>query len=111
MAYLRLSEVSAERRAFVRECQRIGFGEITGLLVRDSEPVFSDETAVLLDLKLDSDPAPRPEQSLPDFAVASEVVQLFAISDKIGNGTLVSVEVRSGIPRRIRPKALNSINR
>jgi hypothetical protein len=45
MAYLRLSEVSAERRAFVRECQRIGFGEITGLLVRDSEPVFSDETA------------------------------------------------------------------
>jgi hypothetical protein len=110
MAYPRLSELSAARRAFVRECQRIGFGKITQLMVRESEPVFSPETEVLVDFKLDGDDAPRPEQSLADFALAREILRFFSILDTIGNGNIVSLEIRAGIPRRVLVKAMNSIN-
>src|SRR3954463_15940913 len=104
MSELRLSQVSAPRRAFVRECQRVGFGKITGLVVRDSEPVFSGDTIVLLDVKLDSDDAPRPEQDLTDFALAAEVVRFFSRLDTISNGTVDQIEIRGGLPRRMRLK-------
>jgi hypothetical protein len=101
MAHLRFSEISAPRGAFVRECQRIDFGKITGLAVRNSEPVFSGDTYVLIDVKLDTDETPRPEQRLTDFLLSNEVVRLFAKLDAIHDGVIENIEVRAGIPRRI----------
>src|SRR4051812_9978088 len=111
MSQPHLSDLSPRRRTFVRECQRIGFGKISGLLVRAAEPVFSEATEVLMDIKLDSDETPRPEQSLTDFALASDVLRFFSTLDTISDGTLANVEVRAGIPRRIQfhvPTPINS---
>jgi len=101
MQILRLSDLSPSRNAFVRKCQQIGFGRITGLLVRNHDPLFSDRCEVLLDVRLDSCEAPRAEQSLTDFVLTDEVVRFFSMLDNIQNGVIEQVEVRAGIPRRV----------
>jgi len=111
MAELRLSEVSAARRAFIRRCQRLDHGNIRGLEVRDCEPVFGPKTEVLHDLKLDGNDAPRPEQDLGDFVVCKEIRRLFSMLDAFGNGTIEHVEVRTGVPRRIIFKAADPVQR
>jgi hypothetical protein len=45
----RFSQLSAPRQVFVRLCQSINFGEIRGLVVQDSEPLFNPSPAVLID--------------------------------------------------------------
>ena len=49
----RFSQLSAPRQAFVRLCQSINFGEIRGLVVQDSEPMFNPSPTVLIDLLLE----------------------------------------------------------
>jgi hypothetical protein len=105
MRALRFAEISVQRQAFVRRCQHIAFGEIRALVVTAGEPVFGETTEVLMDLKLDNEERPRPELALPDFALAQEVVRLFAKLDEIGNGTIKHIEIRAGLPRRIVVKA------
>jgi hypothetical protein len=104
MARLRFSELSAPRQALIRQCQRLGFGSIWGLEVRDGEPMFGPKTEVLFDLKLDSDETPRPELNLSDFVVCTEIRRLFSRLDTFANGT-VEIEVRAGVPRRLLFKA------
>ena len=59
------------------------------------------ETEVFLDVRLDGADDTRPEQSLGDFLLKSEVIRLFARLDAIRNAVVEHLEVRSGIPRRI----------
>ena len=56
---------------------------------------------VLVDLKLDSQDAPRPEIALPEFQLPAEVVRLMDLLDSMVTTTVESLEVRAGIPRRI----------
>jgi hypothetical protein len=105
MAQLRFSELSGLRQAFIRQCQRMGFGKIVGLVVCDCEPVIGAQTEVLLDVKLDSAETRRPEQDLSDFVLCAEMVRLFHKLDAIRNGTIEHVEVRAGIPVRMIFKA------
>lgn len=110
MPELRLSDLSVPRQAFVRRCQRIGFGRIESLEVRDSEPVFGSQTQAFIELKLDSDEVPRPEQDLGDFVVSAEIRRLFSRLDTIRDGVVEHLEIRAGIPRRMVFK-LNSVER
>jgi hypothetical protein len=105
MAQSRFSQLSAPRQELIRQCQKIGFGEIGRFLVRDREPVLTPETEFLLDVKLDGDDGPRPEGNLNDFELRREVVLLFARLDAIRNGVVERLEVYAGLPRRIRFKA------
>jgi hypothetical protein len=79
----------------------VGFGRIVGLVVHGAEPVFSEQTEVLVDLKLDGCDAPRPEQDLEDFVLSSGVSSLLSKLDDIRDGTIEQVEIRAGVPRRI----------
>jgi len=101
MAQPRFTDLSSERQSFIRRCQRLGFGTLRGLEVHDCEPVFGLKTEVLVDLKLDTDATPRPEQELGDFILRDEILRLFALLDDLRNGVIEQVEVRAGIPRRI----------
>jgi hypothetical protein len=101
MSELRFSELSAPRQALIRRCQTIGFGKIVRFSIRDREPVLLPETEVFRDVKLDGDDDPRPEQSLEDFVLKSEVIRLLAQLDAIRDGIVEHLEVRAGVPRRI----------
>jgi hypothetical protein len=101
IAQLRFSELSAPRQVLIRLCQRLGFGSIRGLEVRDREPIFGPEAEVVFDLKLDRDDVPRPEQDLSDFLICDEIRRLFSMLDDFVNGTIEQIEVRTGVPRRV----------
>lgn len=98
---LRFSDLSPARRAFVRECQRIGFGRIEDLEICNSQPVFGTRTDIFVELKLDADEKPRPELNLDDFVLSIEILRLFSRLDAIRDGVVEHLEVRAGIPRRI----------
>jgi hypothetical protein len=97
----RLSEFSGLHQLFIRRCQAIGFGKITGLRVRDGAPIFDDSTEVFEDLKLDVDDAPRPELEMVDFVLSAEAVRFFQKLKALSNGVVEQIEVRAGIPRRM----------
>ena len=105
MTELRFSELSALRQALIRRCQRMGFGKILRLDVRDGQPVFAPGTEVLLDVKLDSTETRRPEQDLPDFVLCAAVGRFVEQLDSIRDGTVEQIEVRAGIPVRMIFKA------
>ena len=97
-----LSELSPARQALVRLCQRLNFGLIPSISIRDADPVFDpNKVVVLFDEKLDVNDAPRPESELTDFDLAAEQCRLMTRLDGIGNGTIERIEVRGGIPRRV----------
>ena len=101
----RLSELSAPRRALVRLCQSVNFGQIRGLEIRDSDPVFSPPPEVLFEAKLDSDVEWRPEIDLPDFVLPAEMCRLMERLDNLKTATIEQVEVRGGVARRVIFKA------
>jgi hypothetical protein len=101
----RFSELSVPRQTLIRQCQRMGFGKILRLDVRDGQPVFGPRTEVLLDVKLDSVETRRPEQDLADFVLCSAVSRFLEQLDSIRNGSVEQVEVRAGIPVRMIFKA------
>jgi hypothetical protein len=102
---MRFSELSLPRQALVRECQRLGFGEILRFFVHAGEPVFTAETEIIYDMKLDGDDGPWPQQNLPDFELRRQVLRLFAEMDSMREGVVESLIVHNGLPHRIRLKA------
>ena len=105
MTELRLSDLSGARQAFIRTCQRLAFGRICGLAVRDCEPVFDQQAQLIFDLKLDVEDESRPELELPDFVLCTEIRRLLLVFDTFRNGTIEQLEVRGGVPRRMVFKA------
>jgi hypothetical protein len=76
--------------------------EINNLPVRDCEPILSDpQCVVLVDVKLDSEQHLRPEVSLSDFVLSTEVFRLMALLDTIQDGKISKLAIRAGIPRRV----------
>jgi hypothetical protein len=56
---------------------------------------------VLVDIRLDSEEPARDELALADFGLCAEVRRLMSLLDHVENGTILKIEVRAGIPRRI----------
>jgi hypothetical protein len=101
MSRLKLSDLSPSRQALVRLCQRLNFGLIQSIAVRDADPVFDPNNVVLVDEKLDANDKPRPEAELTDFDLADELCRLMTRLDEIRDGRVERIEVRGGIPRRV----------
>jgi hypothetical protein len=97
----RFSELSAPRQVLVRLFQSVNFGYLEGLEVRGGEPVFSPAPAVFMEIKLDAANEPRPEMSLPDFALRSEVSRLMEQFGQMGDGSIERIDIRHGVPRRV----------
>jgi len=97
----RFSQLSAPRQVFVRLCQSINFGEIRGLVVQDSEPVFNPSPTVLINLLLEATQEARQEIELSDFMLCDEVCKFLGWLDRLKNVWIERIEVRAGTPRRI----------
>jgi hypothetical protein len=97
----RLSQLSASRQTLVRVCQDVNFGQIQGLHVRNSDPVWDPAPTVLSEVRLDIEEGPRPEGELPDFKLSSEIQRLMCQLDQLQDGKIEKIEVRGGVPRRL----------
>jgi hypothetical protein len=62
---------------------------------------FTPPTTVLIDVKLNADDGERPEAGLTGFTLRDEVRRPLAHLERLQNGTVERIEVRSGVPRRV----------
>ena len=81
--------------------QRLGFGTIEHLVVRDGEPVFDPPPRVIREVKFGSENGPRPEADLGDFALKAQVRDLLDHLGSLRNATILRLEVKHGLPFRM----------
>ena len=93
--------LTQSRQNFITEMQRINFGLIEGLIIRNGEPILDPAPRVIRHVKFGGDNRPRPESGIDDFTLKEKVVDLFSHFDSIGNGTVLSLEVQHGLPFRM----------
>jgi hypothetical protein len=100
MVELRKSELSVARRRLVNLMSRLRFGRLEGLDVRSGEPLFSPPPRVFRELKFESSSEPQTVRTSRDFAVKREVIELFKLLDRIGDGRVLILTIRGGLPFR-----------
>ena len=88
-------------RRFVELMQDINFGRIERLSVVDGDPMLDPRPAIVREHKFPGDNGPRPELDSPDFQLKQQVVELFALLDRIGDGMIETLEVKHGLPFRV----------
>lgn len=93
------SDLSPARRRLVELMQRLDFGQVENLLVRDGEPVWEPGPRVHREVKFPrgEDAPPRPGS---DFALKQQVRELLALLDQHPDTTLERLEVKGGLPFR-----------
>jgi hypothetical protein len=99
---IRKSQLSALERHLVEVMQEANHACIENLLVRDGEPVFTDDTRVIRKIKLGGgDNSPRRELVQTDTELKREIVELFDHLRRVGDGTVSSLIVAAGLPRHL----------
>ena len=94
----RKSDLSPSRARLVELMQRLDFGRIESLTIREGDPVLDPPPRIVRDVKFCSQNGPRPESELHDFVLKAQVWDLFVHFDSIGNGTIRSLEIMHGLP-------------
>lgn len=92
------ASLSLARSRLVEWMQRINFGRIEQLVIRDGEPVFDPPPQVLREFRPGGDNTSRPESRLDDFELKREVLELLDHLDLLGNATIQLIEVKHGLP-------------
>ena len=79
----------------IRECQ---FGRIENLPVRDGQPVFNSDVKVVRAARLGGDGPGTKLVAGDEFELKRPVRDLFDELARLGNGTVVRLEFRHGLP-------------
>lgn len=81
--------------------QAINFGRIEYLSIKNGDPVVDSFTKVTREIKFGGDNGPRPEMSDSDFALKSQVLDLFRQFDQISSAQIDLIEIKHGMPFRM----------
>ncbi len=102
MAETRKSSLSPARQKLVDVMSEIRFGRIRSLFIQDGEPSFGPQTTVLPEIRFDSEQPAAAKPSSGDFDIRRQVVALFEAFDRIDTGRIDFLEIRHGLPWRMR---------
>jgi hypothetical protein len=96
------SSQSPARQALIDVMQNLNFGRIENLLVCQGEPVFNPTPPrIVRDIKLGGENGARPEATISDFALKTQVTELFEHLRHLGDGSVRVIEVKHGLPFRL----------
>jgi len=93
-------DLSACRAGLIELMQGINFGRIERLHINDGQPVLDPRPTVVREHLFGGENGPRPEHFAADFLLKRKVLDLFAMFDKLGNGTIDVLEIKHGLPFR-----------
>ena|ERR1041385_577091 len=94
----RKRHLSMARQQLIVMAQRLCFGTIHCLQLREGEPVLAPPPRVVRRKKTGGPNQPRPEADVPDFVLKHEWLDLFQDMDAIQNGSILSIQVAHGLP-------------
>ena len=95
------TSLTPSQQKLLTEMQRINYGRIEGLSVRRGQPVMDPPPRVVREIKFGGDNGPRPEVAKADFALKTQVRDLFAQLEALGDGVIPCIEVQRGLPFRM----------
>jgi len=95
---MRKVSLSTRQQRFLEWMQRLNFGCILDLAVRDGQPVFDPPPRLVREVKFGGENGPRPETAKTDFALKAQVQDLFAHLEAMGDGVVQCIEVKHGLP-------------
>ena len=95
------SSLTPSQQQLLTEMQRINFGRIFDLEVRDGQPVMDPPPRVIREIKFGADNGPRPEAAKADFTLKAQVRDLFAQLEALGDGVIPCIEIQRGLPFRM----------
>lgn len=99
-AEIKKADLTPHQSHLVDEMQRIRFGCIERLVVRDGQPVFvPGVTRVFLTARLDETKDQQPLASQDDTVLKAQVVELLQFLEQLGHG-LVRFKIADGLPLR-----------
>lgn len=90
--------LSPNQQRLLERMQRLGFGTIRGLHVRNGEPRFDPPFEITRTARLPGNNAARPELALTDFVLKQEQSSFFAELIAINNGIVEQLKVQDGLP-------------
>lgn len=92
------NQLSPAQQHLIELMQRINFGRIDGLSVRQGDPVLQPPPKTIRVIKIGAESGPRPESNKADFKLKSHAHTLFAQLASMGDGAICSIEVQYGLP-------------
>lgn len=95
------ASLSPARRHLLELFQRVNFGRLESLAVRDGEPIFAANPVIIREHKFAGENGPRPELATDDFLLKEQVVELFAYFDHLKDGVIDVLEIKHGLPFRM----------
>lgn len=98
---LALSSLTPSRRNLLHEMQRLNFGRIEGLVIRNGQPVTKPRPVIVREHKFGGENGPRTELATDDFLLKQQVVELFAFFDQHRDGEIEVLEIKHGLPFRM----------
>ncbi len=93
--------LSPSRQRLVSLMQRLEYGEVQGLVLRQGEPQFDPPPRVIRTVRFGQRSATRVTPRGEDFALKRHVAELFAEFDRLQDGVIGRIEVQNGLPCRI----------
>ncbi len=95
----RKSDLSPRQRALVETMQRVRFGRIEHLIVRDGDPVIErGATRVVRSIRFEGEGDPPPARDRDDAVLKASVVNLVHRLAEIDNGTVTVLRFGDGLP-------------
>ena len=95
------SSLPASRQRLVELMQHVNFGRIERLVINDSQPVLDPPPRMVREIKFGGENGPRPEATIADFALKTQVVELFRNFDELRNGVIEVLDIKHGLPFRM----------
>ena len=91
------SVLSESQSRLVELLQRLNFGRVESLHVRNGEPVFDPAPRVIQKLKMGGENGPRPESALRDFLLKHQTIEMLQAIADLGEGEILALEVKNGL--------------
>jgi hypothetical protein len=91
------SVLSESQSRLVELLQRLNFGRVEGLHVRNGEPFFDPAPRIIQKLKMGGENGPRPEATLRDFLLKHQTIEMLEALADLGEGEVLAMEVKNGL--------------
>jgi len=98
MTFNRKETLDLAERRLVEMMQDLNFGRIIGLHINAGRPMFSPLPKVVREIRFGGENGQRPELRLQDFALKAQTVALLETLSRLGDGVVVTIEVKYGLP-------------